>query len=277
LKKEDPVMQTQIIDGIYLIFNQNELDTAEVIKKATSGALILIQESWGLHPPSDCRIYVMTSWVEFIFQSAPWPWKPLLTTSFPFWAFRARRTWPYAGAWTQRYGKRVVIGVKPPRLLETSDKSFGLQMYVPQTDVEIKIQHFTCHELTHACAAHLKLPAWLNEGIAMLTVDRYMGKPTIRQDTLQTLSRVASQERPPGYAKLSRMKADVIIYYTLLGYWLVRYLEEMHPGFLKGLFSSPLTSSALESRLAEVIGLGQLEFWSKIPALLMVHFESGNG
>ena len=38
-------------------------------------------------------------------------------------------------------------------------------MHVP--NLLEKIQHLTCHELVHACTAHLRLPFWLNEGIAV--------------------------------------------------------------------------------------------------------------
>ncbi|MFZ2095657.1 MAG: hypothetical protein WAV05_03375 [Anaerolineales bacterium] len=33
------------------------------------------------------------------------------------------------------------------------------------SDASTKTLHII-HELTHACAAHLRLPAWLNEGLA---------------------------------------------------------------------------------------------------------------
>jgi hypothetical protein len=261
-------MQTEIIQGIQLIFGPSEAHIAGVISDASTKSLHLIHEDWGLDKPQDCRIYIMSSWFDFVFRSAPWLWKILLAITFPLWFFRARRTWPYAGAWTQRFGKRVVIGIKPPRVLELSDKSFGLQMYVPETDPGIKIQQFTCHELTHACAAHLKLPAWLNEGIAMLTVDRYRGKATIRTDTLDSLRRPPPLERPPNYAQLTRMKADVVLYYTLLGYWLVRYLEEEYPGFLKSLFSSKLDSGSLEREVTRKLKIDLPDNWSKISDLI---------
>jgi hypothetical protein len=261
-------MLSKTINSIRVVFNPGEADTAEVIGKAITKTLFLIQESWGLSSPPDCRIYVMTSIWRFTYQSAPWLWRIMLAGTFPLWAFRLRRIWPYAGGLTQRYGRRVVIGVKPPRLLEVSDKSFGLQMYVPETDPKKRIQHFTCHELTHACAAHLKLPAWLNEGIAMFTVDRYMGKATIRTDTLEFLQRPAPLERPPGYAQLTRMKADVVVYYTLLGYWLVHYLEEVSPDFLKSLFSSKSTSRSIEGEIARILSLDPLDIWHNIPDLI---------
>jgi hypothetical protein len=266
------LMQSHMIDGIYLANNQEDADTASAIETAINKVLRLIHQTWGLSTPLDCRIYVMTSWWSFTFQSAPWLWKLLLAINFPFWAWRARKVWPYAGGLTQRYGRTAAIGIKPPRLLETSDRSFGLQMYVPEPDPMLRIQHFTCHELTHACTAHLRLPAWLNEGLAMFTVDCFMGRPTIRDDTLQALSKPAPQNNPPGYARLSRMQPEVVIYYTLLGYWLVRYLEELHPGFLKRVLSENLAPKAYVREIANCLDVEMAEFWSAIPGLLLSHF-----
>jgi hypothetical protein len=44
-----------------------------------------------------------------------------------------------------------VIVLKLPRLLETSDKSVGLQMFMEEKDNTTVVRHVTCHELTHAC------------------------------------------------------------------------------------------------------------------------------
>ena len=60
-------MQSRPVGGITVVFDSNEQDTAELISDATAKALRLIQESWGLKSPADCRIYVMTSWWGFIF------------------------------------------------------------------------------------------------------------------------------------------------------------------------------------------------------------------
>ena len=265
-------MQFQMVDGINLVYHHRDADTAETIKKVISTVLQLNRQVWGLNPPPSCQIYVMTSWMSFTFQSAPWLWRILLAITFPLWAWRARRVWPYAGGLTQRYGRRVAIGIKTPRLLETSNKSFGSQMYVPEPDPLLRIQHFTCHELTHACTAYLKLPAWLNEGIAMLTVDRFMGNPTIREDTLEFLRKHAPLVRPPGYARLSRMNPDVVLYYTLLGYWLVRYLEELHPGSLQHWLSQNIKTKAFEGEIASCLGIEVADVWSAIPAMLLGRF-----
>lgn len=267
-------MQSKINDSVTVFFDQSEQDTAGLITDSASQALHLIHAMWGLGSPQDCRIYIMTSWWGFFFQSAPWLWRILLAISFPLWCFRAQRTWPYSAAWTQRYGRRVVIGIKPPRLLEVSDKRVGSLMYVEEKDMKIKIRHLTCHELTHACSAHLKLQPWLNEGLAWVTVDRLLEKQTIRMDTLDMLRRLVPQGSPPSYAKLSRLDAGAIAQNSVLGYWFVQYLEELHPGFLKRLLSSSPDSKMIVNDIAVQLGIEPESFWSKVAPILVAHFEA---
>ena len=146
-------------------------------------------------------------------------------------------------------------------------------MFVEEKDVKIKVSHLTCHELTHACSAYLKLPAWLNEGIAAVTVDRLLEKQTIRRDTLELLRKFKTKERPPTYRKLSCMDAETIAYYGVLGYWLVKYQEEVRPGFLKHLFSSLPISREIEIKIAAELGIELEAFWKMIPDMILNRFE----
>jgi hypothetical protein len=266
-------MKSNVIGNITVVFGPDEQETADVISAACEKAISLAQESWGLDPPENCYIYVMTSWLGFIFQSAPWSWRILLGLTIPFWCFRARRTWPYSAAWTQRYGRKVAIGVKPPRLLEQSDRSIGVRMFVEEKDMKVNVQHVTCHELVHACSAHLSLPMWLNEGIATVTTDRFAGRPTIRWETLEFMLGYMPKAAPPTYRELSRMGGEAIVYHGTRGYWLVRYLEEKRPGFLRGMLSSPRDPNTIEREMASELGMEQESFWVEIDEVVAGHFE----
>jgi hypothetical protein len=258
-----------------LVIDPGEQDTVDLIDGACARALRLIQEIWGLGAPEDCRVYVMTSWFGFVFQSAPWPWRILLAATMPLWSFRARRTWPYSAAWTQRYGKRVAIGVKPPRLLEQSDRSIGVRMFVEEKDMRVNVQHVTCHELTHACSAHLRLPMWLNEGIATVTVDRFLEKATIRRETLEFMRDFSPKAAPPTYRELSRMGGEAIAYHGMRGYWLTRYLEEKRPGFLRRTFSLRRDSETIEQEMIAGLEMEPERFWREIDGVLVDHFQGG--
>ena len=270
-------MESRKIGTIAVVYDAAEQETGDLIAGTCEKAVQLAQADWGLGPPEDCRIYVMTSWWGFILRSAPWSWKILLAATVPLWAFRAWRMWSYSAGWTQRYGKRVAIGVKPPRLLEQSDRSIGARIFVEETDTRVKVQHVTCHELVHACSAHLRLPAWLNEGIATVTVDRFLGYPTIREETLGLIGDHEPKGSPPTYRALSRMSGEAIAYHGVRGYWLVRYLEEKYPGLLRHLFSQGQDGPSIERALITQLGREPERSWTEIDGAVVDHFERENG
>jgi hypothetical protein len=261
------------LGALRIEFEPEDEAIAKLMAEACRAALRVAKESWGLDPPSDCRLYVMTSWRQFIFRSAPWPWKVMLALNYPLWSGRARRTWPYSAGWTQRYGRRIAIGIKPPRLLEASDKSVGVHMYVEEKDPVAKVRHLTCHELIHAASAHLRLPAWLNEGLAAVTVDRFMGKATIRKDSLGLLERTRPKGAPPPYRTLSRMQGETLAYHAVRGYWIVRLLEDTHPGFLRTLLAERPTPAGIERLIAEKLGLQSDYLWREIDDAVNRHFR----
>jgi hypothetical protein len=181
--------------------------------------------------------------------------------------------WPYSAAWTQNYGRRAAIGVKPPFLVAQGDRSIGLRMYVEEKDPTVKLRSVACHELVHACSAGLKLPMWLNEGIAMVTTDRFLGHPTIRQDTLATVRNYTQKSKPPTYQKIPRLGTEAIVYHTLRGYWLVRYLEEKFPGFLKSIFSRHQNTNVVEREIMAKLEMTPTRFWKEIDDAIFGHFE----
>ena len=265
------------IEGISVVTDATNKETVRLIQDATSKAAPLIHDLWGLEYPRDCRIYIMKSWLGFTFRAAPWSWRIPLAITLPLWFSRAQRLWPYAGAWTQRFGRRVAIGIKPPSLLETSDRSIGKLMYVPDMDIATKMKMFAFHELTHAFSSHLRLPAWLNEGLAMATVDRCLGMQTIRKDTLELMRGNTFGGQPPSYAKQVRLQAEAIAYYAVLGYWIVRYLEEKSPGFLKRLFSGRPNIRRIDKDIALQLGIEPDGFWSRIAPMILAHYDDGSG
>jgi hypothetical protein len=269
------VVVTSLADGrLSVEFQPGDEETASLIAVTCDNALRLAKSLWGLEPPTDCRLYVMASWREFIFRSAPWPWKLMLGVTYPAWSSRARRTWPSSAAWTQRYGKRVAIGIKPTRLLDVSDKSIGMHMYVEEKDASAKLRHLTCHELIHAASAHLALPAWLNEGLAALSVDRFLGKPTIRADSLELIKRTRPKGAPPSYRAMAALRGETLAYHAVRGYWIVRLLEDVHPGFLRTLLASRQEHRAIEQRVARQLDLRPKRFWLEIDDVMVEYFKN---
>jgi hypothetical protein len=271
------VMECMCVDGIFLYFDAAERDAAELISQACARSTQLLHRHWKLQTPADCRIYVMTSWQGFAFQSAPWPWKVMLSLTFPFWAPRAKAIWPVAGGWQQSYGRRHALGIKPPRLLQSGDSSIGDKIFLRDTDVQDRVRSVACHELTHAFTAELRLPAWLKEGAAMVAVDRFFGRPTVKPETLGMLGRMTDPTHSRSDRKLRVRDPDELVYTYVRGYWLVRYLEETRPGLLADLLSRRSTQSLLEARIAASYGKSPEAYRDGINQVLIAYFQGRAG
>ncbi|MBN2394658.1 MAG: hypothetical protein JXR84_28260 [Anaerolineae bacterium] len=243
--------------------------TAELIGAAGAQSVRLIRGHWGLVMPSDVRLYVMTSWLKPMFHAATWPWKILLGVTLPLWGWRARRLWQIAGGWAQQMGRRRMVGVKPPHLIQSSDSSLGKRIFIPEPDMARKAQQITCHELTHAATAHLKLPSWLNEGLAMLTVDHFVGHPTVKAETITPLAHAPDTPRSRRYPQ----NPDALVYLYVRGYWLTRYFEETQPGLLKGLLIQRYPRAELEARIATAYGMEQAVFWRDLDERVAAYFK----
>jgi hypothetical protein len=265
-------METMLVDGLTLCFDADEREAAELVRRACEKSVRLIREYWNLGTPKDLRVYVLTSaWLRSTFHSAPWGWRILMGLTLPLWYFRARRLWQVAGGWQQQYGRRRTVGVKAPRLLSLGDSGLGDRIFIREGDRASQVQRITCHELVHAFTAHLKLPVWLHEGLAMLTVDRFFGWPTIRRETIEALRRVPG--KTDGSRKLNLKDPEAVVYLYVRGYWLTRYIEETRPGLLKGLLTRRYSHNELEGKIAAAYGVERQRFWREMDGTVAAHFE----
>ncbi len=266
-------MERIAVAGLTLFFDPEEGDAARLIAGACEASVPLLYRHWGLDTPRDCRVYVLTSPLRFFFHSAPWAWRLLLGISTPLWAPRVRRTWASANGWSQRYGARRAVGVKPPRLARTAEHGNGGRIFTIDEDADLIVRHTTCHELTHAFTAHLKLPMWLNEGLANVTVDYLAGRPSIRPATLALLGNAAYGNRAEDYRHLHAGDLEGLVYHFVRGYWITRYLAEMRPDLLRRLLARRYRRDALEAEVAAALGLPPGAFWHEIDGLVVGHFR----
>ncbi len=261
-------MEVMSVAGLSVHYELEDRDAAELVASACQRTAALLHESWGLATPDDVQVYVMTSWLTLPFRAAPWPYRLLAALYFPLWAPRARDMWNLAGGWEQRFGRRHAVGVKPPRLLEQGEPRQGQRIFFEEKDVRQKVEHVTCHELTHAFVARLGLPDWLKEGLSMLAVDRYAGRPTVRPETLAALVRAADVSAK----EMSVDDPEALVYLYVQGYWLTRYLEETRPGLLQELLAQPCEACVWDERVAQALGEAPQTFWDRIDGAIAAHF-----
>lgn len=262
-------MKTKTIRNLSLSFEDGEEAAAELMASASERSLDLIQDLWELKAPNLCRIYVMTSWQSFLFHSAPWPWRVYLAVTLPLRSARLQKVWDMAGGWTQRYGRQWVIGIKPPHLLQKVDAGLRERVFI-RREVGEWVQHNTCHELVHASSGHLRLPAWLQEGLAMVTVDRFAGEPIVKAETLEVLS-YHTHETEPQRANFS--DPDYLLYQAVRGYWLTRFLADTQLVLLKEQLVSRQPHATLEAALASGMDIDPGEFWTLIDNLVAAYYK----
>ena len=265
-------MDTIPLEKLSVYFEPEDRETAERAAQTAERTLQLLKERWGIEPPADLRVYIMTSWQGFMFGAAPPLWKLYMALTFPLWAPRTVRIWPIAGGWAQAFGKRHTVGVKPPRLIAKADRSIGLQIFEPLEPME-RVEMVTCHELTHACTNYLRSPAWLHEGMAMVMVDLCLGKPTVQQGTLAHLANAPAElAGRPNTRRIARTREGMIYQYTR-GYWLTRFLSESQPELLRSLLGRHRSHPELIAELAAGLGLTSESFWEQIDGLVVAHLS----
>jgi hypothetical protein len=254
--------------GLTIIYREGDENDACFVQNACSRALPVINNLWNLSAPKESRILITCSPIAPIFRFAPWYRKLYYGITFIFWTQSLRDRWRTLAAFTSHNW----IAMKPIRALVASDASIGKRIFHKTDDPETKLTHIVSHELTHVCSRHLKLPMWLNEGLALLTTDVCLGQNTIRSETLEILGRSVKRYAPQEYARMTSMTEETIVAHYARGYWITRYFREQHPETLRSLLSQRLKRRQLEEKLAAAVGLERLHFWDKIDKMVFSHY-----
>ena len=265
-------MKIATVDGLTVRHEDDELETAELVRETCVRTAGLLEERWGVPAPRDCRVYVMTSWRRFLFHAAPWRWRILLAVTYPLWARRVERIWDLAGGWAQAFGDRRTAGIKPARLHRRTEGGLGQRIFHEVPDDADKVRNVTAHELTHAFTDHLALPHWLKEGIAMVAVDRLAGKATVRGETLDIYDAAVGNSAPDRASSMRRLDPDALLALYVRGYWTTRYLDEEQPELLRDLLARRHSPAELEDRLAATLGQGPQRLWDEIDARVSAHY-----
>lgn len=210
-------------------------ETASAIADAVEATARVVERQWNLAIPAGCEVHVLTDWQQFLDQTVPKSLRLLMRLTRPLWRARVERTFPLVGGWTLSWRGKPTVGVKPPELLAQSSPGLGDQLFVPVPDLLEKVRQVTCHELTHACTGHLRLPPWLHEGLAMRAVDHYVGYPTVLEASRTLAQADLSALDDRSYRRVSSGQYDALIRLYATGYWATRQLEEAQPAVLEEL------------------------------------------
>jgi hypothetical protein len=268
-------MDSTPVNGLTLYYDEEGRYALDLVQEACAQGIRIMQDSWQLNTPAECRAYIMTSWQGYFAHAAPGSWKIVLTLIMPLMKNRFDALWEVAGGWEQQFGKSHTFGVKPPHLLKDADRGIGERIFIKEEDMDAKVQQNTCHELTHAFSSHLKLPVWLKEGLAMVSVDKYTAKATVKSETLGMLANGSSESRPGGYRQARITDQDALLYNYARGYWMVRYIDETHPELMPDLLKQRYKNNLLEDKVADAYGIEAELFWQEINEMIVSHFKQG--
>lgn len=223
--------------GVTVVFPPGHAATGAALVDAVRATVTMLGERWGLPVPHGCEVHVLTDAEAFVQATAPPRWRWLLGITRRLWRPRAERVFALAGGWMQPWRGRPAVGVKPPELLARAQTRLGERLFLPVPDPLEKVRHIAVHELTHAFTAHLRLPPWLNEGLAMRAVDHVVGRLTVREDSreLARLDRATLGSR--AYRRARSRDHDALIGLYATGYWITLRLEDQAPAVLADLLS----------------------------------------
>ncbi len=266
-------MENTPISGLTLYYDPGESEAVDQLAIACEQSVQTITSNWQLAAPQDCRVYLLTSWPRCVFQGAPFGSQILLGITLPLWYREFKTRWHYAGGWSKRYGTRQVVGIKAPRLIAQSPDPMGESIFIKEENLQLKVLSIVCHELTHAFSSHLALPTWINEGLAMVSADKCMDKPTVRLDTLQILRDADYTRGSAEQINLKTQSREQIIFLYVRGYWLTRYLAEIHPQLVVEFLSERLDHTEIESKISAALDIPQNKLWQEIDQVVLAHYS----
>lgn len=266
-------MESISISGLTIYYDADERKAVDEIVLACEQSVQTITSTWQLNTPSDCRVFIMTNWPRCVFQGAPLGSQILLSLTIPLWYTEFKKRWHYAGGWSQQYGARLVVGIKAPRLIAQIPDPIGEKIFTPQENLEQKVLSIVCHELTHAFSSYLRLPSWFHEGLAMVTVDRCLGNPTVKHNTLLLLDKEDRAKEMAEKIDLRKKSHEDILLLYIRGYWLTRHLSDTRPELVRRILRNQYSHQELEALIASAIGIGPETFWQDIDQLLVARYN----
>jgi len=267
-------MKHVIAGNIKILYNNAGKSSVDLFANACTKSIPVIYETWGLKAPANCKVYIMTSWQSYLFQTLSWAEKfflvVVLPISLPQVYMKMSKSWRLFSGWT--VPSRPNCWIKTLALVNMSSHELRDKVHIQETDPDNIVRLAICHELTHAFSVHLKLPLWLSEGIAMYTTDKFAGKITVKAESLKYLEPNPHKNRSTNYTKLTTGDDDRIAYNYARGYWLTRYLEHNFPGFIRGLLVKRQSKRKIEQQLSLKTGIPVKDFWNEIDKKIVAQF-----
>ena len=253
-------------ESIHVIDKIGNPETANLVDSVCAETQAFLQSQWNLTLAKPCRVTITHDWVDML---ESLPNVRLLTKLIPAYRRMFERTWRVVRAFALiNLGHQVVIAVKP-YVDENTDRSIGQHIFLELGEPQM-LKGIICHELTHAFTSHLRLPLWLNEGLAMLAVDQFLGCNTVKPASLELLKDNPQAAFRASYRNLVAQPPELVAAQYAFGYWLTRYVHQQNPDALADILNKPRRNKQLKQRVMTICAASHVD---EIYPLLLEAFQ----
>lgn len=264
-------------NGIDIYYYPEHGESAEVVREAAREGAEFIKNYWGLSIPEGTTIAIVRSWFDLFKKTSNLPQKLLTALLQPHVFIRFRRMWRIIGGVAGQRGKVPVIGLKSLEYFKQSDPMVGRLIYQKNLDDLEAYRCIVCHELTHTALLSVGPPRWLNEGVAMLTVDQMSRGNSVREGTRLSLQ-VPRLSREPRLTYRCFFPNVVSMFETYArSYWFVRYFMEHVPGLMLAFLHNRYHYGRVRKVIADSLGTSRMDVWSVLVREASEYFQDSLG
>ncbi len=266
--------EEKISDELTIIYDEKKhAKEVELIKKTYSSIIEDMNTFWGLKQNTEIKIYISESSLKFCFITLSICRKIMLCLIFPYWYINMRKR---LASWTNFIIKEKNVEnilVKPMEIYKNTNHITGEMIFKKYKNKEKNFRMRVCSALITTYISSLNLSIWLNQGITLYTIDRYIGEKIVKEETINMLINNTKYKKIYGTNSID-VDDQTLLYNYVKGYWTINYLEENYPGFLKETFRKSKVN--LEKEIMNKLGLNtssEEEFWIKLDNKLCDYFK----
>lgn len=245
----------RIASDARVVYEMGHDQTAAAVSEMYDSAIGHLEQLYGAKQNTDVEIVICDSPLTFLFHALSGLRLIFARMTLFLWKNRVMSFYNRAGGVTLHAGGRAYIWIRPPEAYDYVDRTIGNTLFGPMPDPDFRLKFVFIHEMTHAVVGNRKLPAWINEGLAMYAADTYLKKNTVRQETLENIEKRDGTFRLQGYRDMLKSRIEDIAFTYAYGYWATRYIAENHMEVLQDSIKKNLKGNEFVSQIFDIMGI----------------------
>ena len=274
----DTMVKSMAVKGLEIFCEKSDEDSIGIVENAYVCTAEVMEECWGLDYKDIVPFYISRQCPEIkgVFDGVRWCncvklfYQFLFVTPFRI-IFFLRMLIQSSAMVLQSRDNRPLVWVKPWDEIESGQVLFTASFFNGDfSKRERNIEYITCHEIAHVFFDHLKLPRWLNEGLAMIMVDRYYKIDVVKEQSIGLL-RVLYERSA---SKIRKNEArNYFSNFHIPWYWVTRFIVEEYPELIEDFMKNKQSSIEIEKKIADILGIKRKIFWKEISQLVHWHYS----